>query len=140
MKNLLPWQSPEAKNQLNPGDDPNTLRCGNCNSALGINPVMEDHKIKCPSCGFERSEKDVGIIPKDTCPKCGIIYKKYMEWQESHKIGSLAPPLFDFISSGPQIKPWVRFWARMIDVLLFAFLAGIVLAIIYPAALEMNDS
>lgn len=42
--------------------------------------------------------------------------------------------------SGPQIRPWVRYWARMIDLLLFSLLLGFVIGIIYPPVLEINDT
>jgi hypothetical protein len=41
--------------------------------------------------------------------------------------------------SGPQIRPWVRYWARMMDFLLFSLFSGFVLGVVYPPALEIND-
>ena len=42
--------------------------------------------------------------------------------------------------SGPQICPWVRYLARMMDILLFGLLSGLVLGIVYPPALGINDT
>ena len=43
-------------------------------------------------------------------------------------------------SSGPQTRPWIRYWARMIDFMLFCFIVAIVLGVIYPPALEIPDA
>jgi hypothetical protein len=55
---------------------------------------------------------------------------------------SWTPPLAKNICqpSGPQVRPWVRYWARLMDFFLFALLLGVVLGIIYPPALEINDT
>jgi uncharacterized RDD family membrane protein YckC len=50
-----------------------------------------------------------------------------------------SPPLRDFSPSGPQARPWVRYWARLIDNMLFVFLFGLVLSFVCPSVLEMND-
>ena len=44
--------------------------------------------------------------------------------------------------SGPQIRPWVRYWARMMDMILFGLLIGFVLYIVYPPAIKIkiNDT
>jgi uncharacterized RDD family membrane protein YckC len=39
----------------------------------------------------------------------------------------------------PVTRRWVRFWARMFDMYLFYLAAGILLAMIAPQALMMND-
>ena len=43
-------------------------------------------------------------------------------------------------SSGPQTRPWIRYWARMIDFILFCVIAGLVLGIVYPPALDIPDA
>lgn len=48
-----------------------------------------------------------------------------------------APP--DDTPSGPQVRPWVRFWARRMDNYLFSFFGGIILAFAYPPAAQMNS-
>ncbi len=39
----------------------------------------------------------------------------------------------------PQVRPWVRFWARMIDYGIFGLLAGVVLQIFYPTILDFSS-
>jgi uncharacterized RDD family membrane protein YckC len=46
----------------------------------------------------------------------------------------------EYAPSGNQIRPWVRYWARMLDFFLFCFLAGIVLAFVDAPALDMPDA
>lgn len=46
----------------------------------------------------------------------------------------------EYVPSGHQIRPWVRYWARMLDFFLFSFLAGIVLAFVYAPALDIPDA
>ena len=41
------------------------------------------------------------------------------------------------MASGKQARPWVRYWARTIDTYLFAFIAGIVMAFVYPPLLKL---
>jgi len=36
-----------------------------------------------------------------------------------------------------QVRPWVRYWARMIDICLFSLPAGFVLGIVFPSILKM---
>jgi hypothetical protein len=54
---------------------------------------------------------------------------------------SWTPPLATTIyqPSGPQLRPWVRYWARMTDFFLFCFLFGLILTIIHEPLLEIND-
>jgi len=51
-----------------------------------------------------------------------------------------ATPDTECVPSGEQSRPWVRYWARMVDFFLFALLAGIVLAFVYAPALEIPDA
>lgn len=50
------------------------------------------------------------------------------------------PPILAYAPSGKQVRPWVRYWARILDYLLFCFVAGIVLALVYEPALDLPDS
>lgn len=54
-----------------------------------------------------------------------------------HPLSQFTPP---YEASGKQVRPWVRFWARTIDTLLFAFCAGIIIGIIAPAMLDLPDT
>ena len=41
--------------------------------------------------------------------------------------------------SGEQVRPWVRYWARMFDFFLFAFLGGATLGVVYPPIIEIPE-
>lgn len=41
--------------------------------------------------------------------------------------------------TGDQVRPWVRLWARTIDVFLFAIIAGFILGIVVPGILAMPE-
>jgi len=41
--------------------------------------------------------------------------------------------------SNEQVRPWIRFWARMIDYNLFTIILAIIVLIVYPPAYEMPD-
>jgi hypothetical protein len=56
-----------------------------------------------------------------------------------------AAPLTDVdwsghVPQGPQIRPWVRYWARTLDFLVFSLIFGVAAAVIYPEFAEMHDS
>lgn len=42
----------------------------------------------------------------------------------------------DYTPSGPQIRPWVRYWARTFDFLFFSVLVGAVVGVISPDLIE----
>jgi len=42
----------------------------------------------------------------------------------------------DYTPSGPQIRPWVRYWARTFDYLFFSILVGAVLGVVAPELIE----
>ena len=43
-------------------------------------------------------------------------------------------------ASGSQSRPWVRYWARTFDTLIFAMVAGMVLEFTFPQVLETPDA
>ncbi len=45
-----------------------------------------------------------------------------------------------YVPSGPQVRPWVRYWARTFDFLLFCLLVGATVVAVWPEAAEMNDT
>ena len=45
-----------------------------------------------------------------------------------------------YVPEGPQIRPWVRYWARTLDFLTFSLVFGVAAAVMFPAFAEMNDS
>lgn len=75
------------------------------------------------------------------------------DWLSAETIGELAPSPYappvsvddpqvnwsGYEPSGPQSRPWVRYWARTFDTLLFAMFAGFVLEFTFPQALEAPD-
>lgn len=48
-QNLIECPECGAKNQLNPGDNPNALRCGKCKRELGVRPVESRRPMHKPS-------------------------------------------------------------------------------------------
>ena len=76
------------------------------------------------------------------------------DWKPANSIGEFqlspyAPPAFDsatvtdwsgYVPSGSQVRPWVRYWARTFDFLLFAVIFGAVGVVIWPEFEEMNDT
>ena len=40
----------------------------------------------------------------------------------------------------PETRPWVRYWARMLDSLVYGSIIGLLSAIIWPSILDMNES
>lgn len=43
-----------------------------------------------------------------------------------------SPSESDFGADVPQVRPWVRYWARMVDICIFGFVAGIGLLLFFP--------
>lgn len=43
-----------------------------------------------------------------------------------------SPSEGDFVADPPQVRPWVRYWARMVDICIFGFVAGIGLLLFFP--------
>ena len=43
------------------------------------------------------------------------------------------------LPSGPQVRPWVRYWARSIDFMCYCVFAGVVLAFTWPAVLAIHQ-
>ncbi|MBC7981262.1 MAG: RDD family protein [Armatimonadetes bacterium] len=64
------------------------------------------------------------------------------------QILTYAPPIPDqethvdcsgYVPSGPQERPWVRYWARTLDFFLFGFFSGVAVAF-WPQLGEINDT
>jgi hypothetical protein len=45
-----------------------------------------------------------------------------------------------YTPSGPQVRPWIRYWARSFDYLFFCLVAGGILSAVFPDFGEMNDT
>lgn len=57
-----------------------------------------------------------------------------------------APPLVESevvsapqLISGSQVRPWIRFWARTLDVMIFGVVVGVAIGLLIPEALDMLD-
>ena len=89
-------------------------------------------------------------LPADT-----LIWSEGMvEWKPANSISEFqlspyASPTFTsgsetdwsgYLPSGPQVRPWVRYWARTFDFLLFALIFGGAAAMVWPEFVEMNDT
>jgi len=74
------------------------------------------------------------VIPDaNFCAKCGVSL-----------VPSVLPPapsktmLVKEISSAPrQVRPWVRWWARMFDLYIFSLVGGTILGLVAPSALRL---
>ena len=78
--------------------------------------------IDCPWCGARISDKALA------CPKCGK--------SKNPENGSEKNPL----NVIKKTIPWARFFARLFDITLIAFLAGIFVAIVEPSFLDISNA
>jgi len=76
------------------------------------------------------------------------------DWKAASAIGEFqlspyAPPASDptaaidwsgYEPSGPQARPWVRYWARTFDFLLFCLILGGGIVAVWPKVAQMNDT
>ncbi|CAK6688863.1 RDD family protein [Synechococcus sp. BA-124 BA4] len=93
-----------------------------------------------------------GVLSADTL----VWTESLKDWQQARTVEGLVPPALSlpppplgntmrsppvhaFVPSGPQIRPWPRFWARTTDYLLFGGLTGIILAFTFPAPSKIQD-
>lgn len=44
------------------------------------------------------------------------------------------------LPTGPQVRPWIRYWARSFDIAILSIVISTALEFIYPKALEMEDA
>lgn len=49
------------------------------------------------------------------------------------------PPISTFAATGRQVRPWVRYWARMLDVTLFSIIMGVVIAPFHGSLFRVNE-
>jgi hypothetical protein len=45
----------------------------------------------------------------------------------------------DYTPSGSQVRPWIRYWARTFDTLIFMFGSAILIAVLNPALIEESN-
>lgn len=85
-------------------------------------PPQSGHEITyCWHCG---TPAEAGAI---YCKKCGSALLPSAKLIDSHE----APA-----DSVPQVRPWVRYWARLFDVTLYTFVFAILMGMVLPATLE----
>ncbi len=48
-------------------------------------------------------------------------------------------PAAEIVPAPSQVRPWVRYWARMFDVYSFSLVGGVILAVIAPQFLEKQN-
>lgn len=44
----------------------------------------------------------------------------------------------NYVPEGPQIRPWVRYWARTLDFFTFSLLVGVVAELVYPEFAQID--
>lgn len=110
-------------------------------------PVSEDELIQ--------------LIQSGRLPRNTLVWTEgQADWQPASEIAGLLPAELapspsellpptlrtkgtpdDFAASGEQLRPWIRYWARLVDFLIFSLIVGVIFGIINEAALNrMNDT
>jgi hypothetical protein len=92
----------------------------------------ERKPMTCPQCGGARRQFD------RYCEHCGA------RLEEIATSAPVAPASLDLMqgagvvaqsdAASPQVRPWIRYWARMLDLYLFGALAGLAYALGSPGA------
>jgi len=116
------------------------IRCPECNQKLSLNkpPVHRLHRTICPICGHSIgfSEDQAGTVV--ACPGCSepvrLSKDEGLRGSSAHLPPESPPP-----TRVSQIRPWVRYIARMIDVSIGGMVIVIVLVLLYPAVLDTPE-
>ena len=76
------------------------------------------------------------------CAPCGAhLQATAQPAQASRTVAPTDPPIVARATSGvAQVRPWVRYWARMLDLYLASFVGGIVVSIFNPDAFNDKGS
>lgn len=97
-----------------------------------------------------RQQIESGILPADT-----KVWSEGMpDWREASSLPQLsaspyAAPASDinddviwdnYTPSGPQVRPWVRFWARSADLVVWATTVSVMVGLLFPEWLDENDT
>jgi uncharacterized RDD family membrane protein YckC len=112
---------------------------------------------------YEESGKQVGPVSEEKIRQLlasNTIYASTLVWREGmpqwsrvdsisgFEISPYASPVFDtsseidwsgYTPTGPQVRPWIRYWARSSDFFLFSLISGFILGVVAPHVLEMNQ-
>jgi len=85
----------------------------------------------CPACGQE--------VHGISAPKDNVV-----ENESTNQTVPQPTPTREEIDSAQRVRPWVRYWARMFDVVLFSlpagFLIGLVIGLVFPNAFNEPGS
>lgn len=82
----------------------------------------------CPTCG-----KAVSINGADG------VYRGNAADAPPSSTSGLQVPRPVTVAEGEQIRPWVRYWARAFDLLVFSLPAGVVLGVLWPELMASNE-
>lgn len=96
----------------------------------------------------------VRLFASGRLPGTTLVWTESMaDWQEARSVAGLLPPAYappqpyggtaargtGFVPSGPQVRPWVRYWARTSDMFMFAIIFGIFLGLTFPQVMEIGN-
>ena len=84
--------------------------------------IIDDAKF-CGHCGAPLEATD-----QKTVPEPNVV------------LSTTSPMPTQATASVAQIRPWVRYWARMFDLYLISIVSGIIISILYPDALSEQNS
>ena len=124
------------------------LYCPGCGRSLLEleHPSVLHESARCPGCGR------VASPDYSYCPACGrslLAREPSSVPDHCHHPLDVPPPQQTAATasnniqapetSGPQVRPWVRYWARIVDLQLFGLFLGLVAGVVYPPALRVNE-
>lgn len=119
------------------------LKCGKCGQPIHDPDKYDQNQSK--PCGDDTCK---GLLLENgRCDRCGKTWEEGKIYQRSreHNKDSFTrdepkpePDFFYDLSEKP--RPWVRFWAKNFDILLFSLMFGIFLGIFYPDILSQSDA
>jgi uncharacterized RDD family membrane protein YckC len=82
----------------------------------------------CSKCG------ELAIQNAKFCAKCGSVLSTAQPLMQNMTI-----PASEVSSASTQVRPWVRYWARMFDIYSFSLISGVFLGISAPDFLERQN-
>lgn len=108
------------------------MYCNHCGAKLPVDASF------CQSCG-----KAVISETSDTTAPYSSLTGHEPTAQASNSLGAadeLQPARPRAEGQGNQVRPWVRYWARMVDIILWAFPAGLFLGVLAPHLVNNSSS